>query len=206
MIPIHVATESRPFPNKVAAMRHHDALVLEHPWIMPNQLGKRIDGIMANNSGVASKRRKLIEIINEVNAAISPHSACKAGCSHCCHISVLIHENEAAQLQKVTGKIAKGVPLRSPEQIRRIDFDNKYRGNPCPFLIDNLCSVYDSRPFVCRQHHSLDDTPEQCDTSRIKSEHSSVPTFNLKYLEFSVAYLEFAAGNALGDIREYFPA
>lgn len=199
-------TESRPFPNKAAAMRHHDALVLEHPWIMPKQLGNRIDGIMADNSGITSKRGKLIKIINEVSKAIYPHSACKPGCSHCCNISVLIHENEAAQLQKVTGKMAKRIPLRSPEQVRALNFERKFYGNPCPFLIDNLCSVYEFRPYVCRQHHSLDDTPEQCDTSRIKSEHSSVPTFNLKYLEFSVAYLEFAAGNAMGDIREFFPA
>ena len=37
----------------------------------------------------------------------------------------------------------------------------KYR-TPCPFLLDGACSVYKSRPFACRGHHSLNATPDDC--------------------------------------------
>ena len=185
-------------------MAHHDALLAEHPWIAPKELGKRIDGVMNENAGWQSKRRKLIRIVDEAAAAIYPHTPCGAGCSHCCKTSVIIHGDEAREIAKFTGRSVRQVPIRHPDQIRSLSLETKYLGVACPFLVDDKCSIYSVRPYVCRQQHSLDDTPAQCDTTKVAPTESSVPHFNLKYLEFSVAYVSAKAGEPIGDIREFF--
>ena len=43
------------------------------------------------------------------------------------------------------------------------EHDNReFLGQPCPFLVDNACSVYDVRPLVCRSHFSFDATAHWC--------------------------------------------
>lgn len=94
------------------------------------------------------------------------------------------------------------LPERDFEEIRRAG--QGFHGVPCPFLKKGRCGVYEVRPMACRAHHSLDDTPAQCDLS-IPSEKSSVPS----YSGFRVVVLSYSAlhiGNGpLGDIREFFP-
>lgn len=185
-------------------MVHRDALLAEHPWIAPKELDKRIDVVVHENAGWRSKRRKLIKIVDEAAAAIYPHTPCGAGCSHCCKTSVMIHGDEAREIAKLTGRSVSQVPIRHPDQIRKLNFEMKYLSSPCPFLVDDKCSIYSVRPYVCRQQHSLDDTPAQCDTTKVALSESSVPHFNLKYLEFAVAYVSAKAGEPIGDIREFF--
>lgn len=192
-------------PNEAAAMRNHDALIAEHPWIIPSALKPRIDAVMTQNSSARSKRSKLFKIIDEAAAAIYPHSACDAGCSHCCKTTVMIHQSEADAIGEFLGKSVQRVPMRHPESIRALGYGDKYLGVPCPILVDGKCSAYEVRPYVCRQQHSLDDTPDQCDMEKFPSSESSVPHFNLKYLELAMAHVAVQAGDAIGDIREFFP-
>lgn len=196
-----------PLPqDKQAAIRYEAALLKEHPWIAPPRLGKRIDTVMNENSGTASKRRKLYQIIDEASAAIYPNSACRgAGCSHCCKTSVMIRQAEADAIGKKIGRTARKVAYRDPEKIKGLAFDEKYAGSTCPFLVDEKCSVYDVRPYVCRQAHSLNASPDQCDTSKVRASDSCVIHFDLTHLEFAMSHVCEASGDALGDIREFFP-
>ena len=87
--------------------------------------------------------------------------ACKAGCSHCCSARVEAIEPEVF-------RIAREIGSRRPEEIKALierlrayvampsDVAPWKRRTPCPFLADNLCSIYEVRPGVCRKAHSLD--------------------------------------------------
>ena len=88
-------------------------------------------------------------------------SDCSAGCNHCCYVRV-----EA--LQPEVFHIARELKAMPPEQLRahterlrahaemmesHARTNNRIR---CPFLVDEVCSIYPVRPAVCRKAHSLD--------------------------------------------------
>ena len=88
-----------------------------------------------------------------------PQLACRLGCSHCCHYPVGIAYPEAMRLVAA---------VRSrPELAERINNSNEsvreqaweqLVGVPCPLLIDDACSLHESRPMPCRALGSLDAT------------------------------------------------
>jgi Fe-S-cluster containining protein len=144
-----------------------------------------------------AKLYQLQKASNRLGNLVTPHSACKSGCSHCCNISAIICETEAKAISKATGRamaMPEGVP--SPMLVTR------WHKVPCPFLKKGRCSVYDDRPMVCRLMFNMADTPEQCDTD-IPSEDSYVMTLNLKELQqgFLLAFIN----EQWGDIRDFFP-
>jgi hypothetical protein len=93
--------------------------------------------------------------------------ACQAGCAHCCYQAVgvsapevfAIHEHLRAtrtpdELAAVVARIrAADDRTRGMTSAERLSPDN-----PCPFLIDERCSIYEVRPLACRGTNSLDAT------------------------------------------------
>lgn len=87
--------------------------------------------------------------------------ACKAGCNHCCRarvevtapeIFLIVREIEARPTEELNQfiqrlKIHAAMPYEATAWNQR---------TPCPFLTNDLCSIYDVRPSVCRKAHSLD--------------------------------------------------
>lgn len=87
--------------------------------------------------------------------------ACTKGCGYCCHSFVAALPPEVFRLAQVVRSstsagldietvLARARPLRglTPEQ----RFGAKMA---CPLLNEGMCSVYDSRPLVCRQTTSV---------------------------------------------------
>ena len=99
-----------------------------------------------------NKLNELYQFMDEIYFYVNKNSPCKKGCSHCCHYNVSISDLEAHYIQKTT---------KSKISNQRVGEPN-FHGESCPFLIDNSCSIYESRPFVCRQHHSMSSTSEWC--------------------------------------------
>jgi Fe-S-cluster containining protein len=55
---------------------------------------------------------------------------------------VIIYKNEIDRLTKLGAKIYRDLPWS----------DMAMNINPCPFLKDNQCSIYEQRPFFCKRY------------------------------------------------------
>jgi Fe-S-cluster containining protein len=154
---------------------------------------------------------------NLVVRAAAGRSACKRGCSSCCHIGTSVAEPEAIVIGKAIGRTpaslgidrfvrpanaqAAGQPSQTLFEIRsRIDAD--FLGVPCSFLVDNECSIYEHRPLACRQLINIDVDSLLC---------RLVPGATIKapYVDMGRQQLAYAVAmgmNArIADIRDWFP-
>lgn len=89
---------------------------------------------------------------------------CKVGCALCCHLKVevtkpemeiimdflsALPENKLAEIKSRLGAIKHRTNTLDPENYAA-------KMIHCPYLgEDNLCAIYEARPYHCRQHHSL---------------------------------------------------
>ncbi len=67
---------------------------------------------------------------------------CAPGCCQCCTITSVL-AIEAAIIRQAVERLDADVR----DKIRRQQQDT-----PCPFLVDSLCVIYQSRPLICRSH------------------------------------------------------
>lgn len=89
--------------------------------------------------------------------------ACAVGCAHCCYQPVraeipemlwvghYIHthfteEERNALRKRLDDYREKTKPLSDPE--------HRFDRQACPFLVEEKCTIYEARPFVCQRHHS----------------------------------------------------
>ncbi len=92
--------------------------------------------------------KKLMEDVNnEIRKLEKQYKGilqCRPGCIKCCkELSVLPLEAEI--LQEAFNALSNDV-------IQIIHSQAKNKNRACPFLIENLCSVYQARPLICRTH------------------------------------------------------
>ena len=91
--------------------------------------------------------------------------ACRSGCAHCCHQAVGVTPPEVFAIHEHLR--ATRAPAELAAVVRRIRAaDDRTRGMtsaerlspdlPCPFLVDERCSIYEVRPLACRGTNSLD--------------------------------------------------
>lgn len=141
---------------------------------------------------------------------VAPQSACRSGCSHCCHIAVAVSQSEAIAISKEIG-----VPLQRPSQSRTLrdlaergeqgqaEDASRFTGVPCTFLRDDLCSIYDSRPLVCRTQFNMDRDELLC--RLVEGAAVPVPYFDNTALK-AISMQAFGFNAVYADIREWFGA
>ncbi len=88
---------------------------------------------------------------------------CKAGCTHCCQVRVEALEPEvfliARELRQWPDQKLGEVMVRLQNHAAIVkSMPAEQHQSPCPFLEQNLCSIYAVRPAVCRKAHSFDVT------------------------------------------------
>lgn len=157
----------------------------------PSRLAAREDGLkrLIDSSKLKpiKKLESLYTFMAEVAEFVAKFTPCKKGCSHCCYYSVSISEVEIEFIEKHT-RIK-----RRKEYLPSSDF----HGLACPFLKNGCCSIYESRPFVCRKHVTLTRDNTWC-----KPENANKETFPI--LSFSGVERAFHRIRNEGASREVF--
>ena len=96
---------------------------------------------------------KLEAVYNEsdkINEFLKPYFSCNRGCYFCCKYDVLITKFEAMYISLKTG-----VSLKN----NSFSFQNN---TYCPFLNNDICSIYKFRPLICRTYHVCGN-PNDCE-------------------------------------------
>jgi len=162
---------------------------------MPPSLAAREEKLFVtiykHEESYSRKLEKIYAILDDLNSFISQYTPCHKGCCECCHIEVAVStlevkyiENHLAIVPNWNGNI------------------KQFYGAPCPFLTNNLCSIYKYRPFVCRRHHALMDNPEWCKAEL--SNNYIFPQVRFSEVEKSFGSLIKRSGSSLYDIRHVF--
>lgn len=82
----------------------------------------------------------------------SPYIKCKKGCADCCKIGDYPFSRlESEYLMSGFQSLPKEIKDKIRKNISNIKQSNA-KMYKCPFLIDNLCAMYDRRGIVCRTH------------------------------------------------------
>ena len=99
--------------------------------------------------------RQLIEgvddLTSQLNERYQSHLQCGAGCSGCCHHHLSVFAVEAAVLTEAIAALPEAQQTRIRQQAIDVkEREAKGESVACPLLLDNLCSVYEARPLICR--------------------------------------------------------
>jgi Fe-S-cluster containining protein len=133
------------------------------------------------NSSLASVLSPIAALPAEQRKAYEPQ--CSEGCCYCCYQWVRLTVPEVLAIGKYLHENASADQieyLKKESEKYRDEFlqmpTDKLFSLKCPLLINNLCSVYESRPIICRGVTSL--SVEACKTAmeNPSSPDSAIPT------------------------------
>lgn len=183
------------------AMRNMDAIngrMTDADWA---DIKKRVNSLLAGRRNITHRIHALWLIADDALKYTKGNVACQRGCTACCHIAVGVLEPEARAIGERIG--VKPANVRGRKNFKGFDFGPH---NPCTFLKDGECSIYENRPLACRVHFSLDADAMLCDVST--GQPWPVPYLNT--LQWQTAMLRVMEATQddvpkLGDIREFFP-
>ncbi len=100
-----------------------------------------------------NKLTRLYEVMDKLFEFVAPFIPCSKGCDKCCHYSITVSEIEIQLIEKEQKIKRNGLPV----------IETNHHGNPCAFLKNNVCSIYKSRPYVCRRHTMMASSSYYCD-------------------------------------------
>lgn len=139
---------------------------------------------------------------------VEPVSACRRGCSHCCHIPVAISDVEARLIGQASGRApvrVTGAPT-AEEVMEGATLPGTPRGDdysaPCPFLAAGRCSIYAVRPLACRVQVNLDEDDLLCQLQP----GGAVPVPYLDATRLKASYVMVQPAARWADIRAFFPS
>lgn len=157
----------------------------------------------------ASDGLELVEFIELIYSAtdfyykkvIEPDAVCSKGCGWCCRVPVTVSALEAKYIEIKTGIIANDLDPRK-------DHRRKPDKTKCPFLKNEMCSIYDHRPFNCRVFASMD-SPEFCvdgSTSHqiVNWQSNGGLTAFRECLDMNSCEIAWPAQASHADVREWF--
>jgi Fe-S-cluster containining protein len=200
VIPISIeAIRQRESDPQVAvdAQRRADAVDERLRDYLPRM--RKVVGEAIQEVRLSRKIRLMREIVGHLGKAMDGIAPCHDGCSQCCHIPVLISRAEA-----VTIADERGLEVATLERYA-LKGNDDYKGTPCPFLKENRCSIYDSRPIACRLHFNLDADNLLCQL--MPGEKIEAPYLNnMQYHLMMMSVLGKAQMLQLADIRDFFPS
>lgn len=95
------------------------------------------------------------------NAVDTTTLACRRKCDFCCHLPVPV---QAVEVLTIREHLLDTWPRAEIDKlITRSKQATQTVGEPCVFLKDHECSIYEARPAVCRSYHSTN--AKACETN-----------------------------------------
>lgn len=169
------------------------------------QFDQQLARALAANGSRRSKIFAIQKLSSEVRQISAPFAACKKGCSNCCYQRVMLSQTEADTIAHNINK--KAVQLSPAYKLPDMEaFDST---TPCNFLVDGACSIYDHRPFMCRNQVNLDKDNLLCSFENWELGRSKSPLFTGTPMQdpgpLLVAYRQVSSRDVVGDIRDFFP-
>jgi Fe-S-cluster containining protein len=132
-------------------------------------MGSRLQSIDNPDAMFAALRKGMQELDkahDESPVKIRTKVACRAGCSHCCSVSIDVQAHEvflAAEYIQVTFSaeaLAAVIERTAARRARVKGLSTEERdrlSHPCALLAaDGRCTIYEGRPEACRVHHTSD--------------------------------------------------
>lgn len=181
-----------------AAQLRRQAFVDALPKRLIELEGSLPTDIARANASARSKIGKIYRLIDQIAEVRAPHVACAGECADCCRMNVSISGLEAKLIAEATGrKVATVEDSVKHEQ-------DRFVGVACPFLRNDLCTIYEHRPLVCRNHASFYATAKWCTPEH--SLRTDAPMVNFSGID--EAYVAVSSGRdrlILADIRDFFP-
>jgi Fe-S-cluster containining protein len=113
-------------------------------------------------------------------------------------LQVAIRRTEAEQISLLTNRpfFEPRRPIaRVGEKVVEAGYDN-----PCVFLDQGRCSIYEHRPLVCRAVVNMDTTPKLCEL--VPGSNVPVPYADFKALQRFLILL--CSNETVADIRDWF--
>ena len=197
----HREVSTVPSPNFPAAVNKRLEDLSQYP---PNIAHIAIDDAalhrtlrQASNSTTTAKRVMwLRSAAHAFTAPVLEAAACQPSCSHCCHIPVHLTEREAFQI----GREIDVIPAPWATVANLPNVEPSYK-NPCSFLKNSRCSIYEHRPLVCRTHLNLDRDSLLCELV----DGVAIPVPYLNAIEMGLATLSLLdTDHRIADIRHWF--
>ena len=112
---------------------------------------------------LSSYAQQRVDAVVDETAKSGVCFACAKGCSYCCSLEVSAFPQEtfriARELTARTDREAVVAKLTA-HAARNPRGTDRLQREPCPFLVDQACSIYEVRPLACRKCVSLD--AERC--------------------------------------------
>lgn len=128
--------------------------------------------------------KEVLELYQECDDKLDKIAkVCKKGCSHCCYQYIQIEWKEGLPIEDfIANKMPRNVKIAIKANVKNyIDYFNQNTPSapltetnlqqlsykmalekiPCPFLLNQKCSIYPVRPFICRTH-IVEDSPDFC--------------------------------------------
>ncbi len=91
------------------------------------------------------------QLTSQLNEHYKSHLQCRSGCSGCCHHHLSIFPVEAAVVKIAIQSLPHAIKTIIHQQAKNIsEQEAKGESVACPLLVNDQCSIYDSRPIICR--------------------------------------------------------
>lgn len=162
------------------------------------EIVRRLDAILHSRQTTAQRLRALWELADDIGDTFSDAVACKRGCSHCCHCAVMLPKAEA----QLIGQLINREPADAQPTFEHESVEWGYH-NPCSFLRDDECSIYEHRPLECRLMYSADVDDLLCQLRPPLV--TQTPLVDMRYITQVQVAVIARDGLHFADIREWFP-
>lgn len=134
---------------------------------------------------------KADHFFNTVHDKYSSQMKCSMGCSACCHQQFSIFNWEAFVITEWFEKLSLDGRNKIKKGWLQNSDENLVQHSPCVFLVNHQCSIYETRPLICRTqglvlevlNESQQPTIDYCplnfeDALPEKKEHLNLDTLN----------------------------